>query len=293
MHGAMHNDIVTVRLFQRSTRRGRAGEVTRVVQRANDHIVGRFEKQGRLGIVTPTDRRIHGDILVGTRRSAERRPGDIVVRPHHALRRCRARHGRARSRRCSARRPTRVSTSRSSSASTDCARAFPPEVEEAAARRSPTTCRPSAETGREDLRELLTVTIDPVDARDFDDAISLERHDAGWRLRVHIADVCDYVAWADAIDDEAVGARDLRLPRRPRPADAARASFQRHLLAQPRRRPLHDDGGARPGQDRRSLKRTVSTRVSSAATTVSTTSRSTGWLDARQRGSGRRDASGC
>ena len=48
------------------------------------------------------------------------------------------------------------------------------------------------------------ITIDPVDARDFDDAISLERTpDGGYKLGVHIADVSHYVAWDGHIDLEA------------------------------------------------------------------------------------------
>lgn len=61
---------------------------------------------------------------------------------------------------------------------------------------------------RKDLTDLLTITIDPFDARDFDDAISLEREetDGGgirWRLWVHIADVSHFVHPGGAIDVEA------------------------------------------------------------------------------------------
>jgi ribonuclease R len=57
--------------------------------------------------------------------------------------------------------------------------------------------------GREDLTKLLTITIDPFDARDFDDAISLQREDGRWRLWVHIADVSHFVPVGGALDEEA------------------------------------------------------------------------------------------
>ncbi len=58
--------------------------------------------------------------------------------------------------------------------------------------------------GRLDLRDTTTiVTIDPTTSRDFDDAISLERHKGGWRLGVHIADVSHYVRPETALDREA------------------------------------------------------------------------------------------
>ncbi len=58
--------------------------------------------------------------------------------------------------------------------------------------------------GRNDLTDLVTITIDPVDARDFDDAVSLEINDKGhWWLGVHIADVSHFVRPDTALDREA------------------------------------------------------------------------------------------
>ncbi|MEQ1827842.1 MAG: VacB/RNase II family 3'-5' exoribonuclease [Pirellula sp.] len=58
--------------------------------------------------------------------------------------------------------------------------------------------------GRTDLRSVPTLTIDPVDARDFDDAISLSKNEKGnWELQVHIADVAHFVPIGSALDDEA------------------------------------------------------------------------------------------
>ncbi len=57
--------------------------------------------------------------------------------------------------------------------------------------------------GRRDLTEQLTLTIDPHDARDFDDAISLRHQEGRWTLWVHIADVTSFVPPGSALDNEA------------------------------------------------------------------------------------------
>lgn len=69
--------------------------------------------------------------------------------------------------------------------------AYPPEVP------------PVATRGREDCRNTLVITIDPDDARDFDDAINVVATPHGWQLTVHIADVSHYVRPATALDHEA------------------------------------------------------------------------------------------
>jgi len=57
--------------------------------------------------------------------------------------------------------------------------------------------------GREDLREQPVLTIDPDDAKDYDDAIHVERKGSGWLLTVHIADVAHYVKRGSALDKDA------------------------------------------------------------------------------------------
>lgn len=61
----------------------------------------------------------------------------------------------------------------------------------------------AALAGRKDLRELFIFTIDPATAKDFDDALSLERVRGKWRLGVHIADVSAFVPTGSALDREA------------------------------------------------------------------------------------------
>jgi ribonuclease R len=79
---------------------------------------------------------------------------------------------------------------------------FPKAVIDEADRIPPTVSEEMTE-GREDLRGKFIVTIDPDDARDFDDAIDVEKTENGWRLGVHIADVAAYIAPGSALDREA------------------------------------------------------------------------------------------
>jgi ribonuclease R len=80
---------------------------------------------------------------------------------------------------------------------------FPPEVLEAA-ERLPADPGPKDWKGREDLRDRIVITIDGESARDFDDAVSIERLSNGlFRLGVHIADVAHYVEEGGVLDQEA------------------------------------------------------------------------------------------
>ncbi len=78
-------------------------------------------------------------------------------------------------------------------------RSFPRKAEAEAADSDPA----ADEAARVDLRDLATFTIDPDDAKDFDDAVSAERHDGYVRLWVHIADVSAHVRPGGPIDREA------------------------------------------------------------------------------------------
>lgn len=74
----------------------------------------------------------------------------------------------------------------------------------AEAAKVPHELRPEDYENRCDLRERLTFTIDPDTARDFDDAVSIEKTTDGWILSVHIADVAHFVPKGSLIDEEAL-----------------------------------------------------------------------------------------
>ena len=80
---------------------------------------------------------------------------------------------------------------------------YPKAVEEAA-EKIDATITPEEIARREDFRDVFTCTIDPKDAKDFDDALSIRKLDNGlWEVGVHIADVSHYVKEGSIIDKEA------------------------------------------------------------------------------------------
>ena len=81
---------------------------------------------------------------------------------------------------------------------------YPKAVEEAAEKISAEITKQD-EAEREDFRDVFTCTIDPHDAKDFDDALSVKRLDKGlWQVGVHIADVSHYITEGSIIDKEAM-----------------------------------------------------------------------------------------
>ena len=202
MAGAMHRDVVGVRLTASRGRQGRSGVVAKVIERANETVVGRYERHGRLGIVVPSDPRIRTEVFVPSRDGAGAEDGDIVVARLTAY-------------------PSRRNAAQGVVEEVLGAEGEPGLEIEVIIRQHGLRTEFSAEVhaeaaaerldidgalkagGRADLREIFTVTIDPADARDFDDAISIQRIDGRLRLGVHIADVSHYVAWDSAIDREA------------------------------------------------------------------------------------------
>lgn len=202
--GAMHGDTVAVRIEQKAHRMGRSGEVVQVIERSLTRVVGRFERHGALGIVVPTDARIVGDLFVDLKAKVgpTPQPNDIVV----------ARITRYATQRDAMQGVIEEVLGPADAPGVDIEivirehglhTEFPPEVDTEAEELVQGIDAELA-AGRRDIRDLFTVTIDPADAKDFDDAISLERIDGRWRLWVHIADVSHYVPWGSAIDNEAV-----------------------------------------------------------------------------------------
>jgi ribonuclease R len=153
-----------------------------------------IEKRGRFLVGIPFFPRHGGDRhrSIALDRHRDARPGQLVV--------LRSGSGRAKIERVLGRPDVARDVIEALMVDRGLARRFPPGVERAAKEASE-----SVRAGdREDLRGLPTFTIDPVTAKDFDDAISAEELAPGrWRIWVHIADVSAYVKPGSQIDREA------------------------------------------------------------------------------------------
>lgn len=203
MESAMHGDRVVVRLEGVRKFGRREARVVRVLERRTERVVGRFERDRRYCWVVPSNPRILTDILIPVAERGEARHGQLVTAE---ITRYPA-GGRSPEGRIA-----RI-LGWGDEAGVDIEAiiegfqlpvAFPPDVL-AEAKRIPREVPEDVLKGREDLRGLPTVTIDGETARDFDDAVSVKKHDDGRiRLWVHIADVSHYVKESSPLDGEAL-----------------------------------------------------------------------------------------
>lgn len=202
MHGALNGDAVWVRRTDTKSRTGKdEAEVMLIATRANATIVGTYESGASGGYVVPDEQRISMDAFIPADLTKNARPGDKVVIEVTDF---------PDGRRPMAARITEV-LGASGTAGTDMVSIirrldlpdkFPKNVlKQAKALNRPVSDDVAAV--REDMRGKLIFTIDGADARDFDDAVSLEPVGDNWLLGVHIADVSAYVAEGTPLDDEA------------------------------------------------------------------------------------------
>lgn len=196
LHGAMHGDTVLVRCVK-----GTEAEVHAIVKRANDVLVGTLELDGGENYVVPDERRIFVDIHIpGGQLQGAKDNDKVVVRIVKYQRDGRNPIGRVIEVLGQKGDPEADFLSILRVHHLD--EHFPQNVLSEAGREPDHVCDADI-IGREDLRAVNTFTIDGADARDFDDAVSIERLNGGYRLGVHIADVSHYVRKGSALDVEA------------------------------------------------------------------------------------------
>ncbi len=213
--GALTGDRVRATIGK-GGRRGVSGRIVEVIQRGATHFVGTLDRKGSTWVVHPDGKSLTDPIITRDPGAKNAKPGDkVVVELTVFPGEGRKLEGVITELLGEAGRPD-VET-------LGIMRAFglkekfeDPVVNEARdAARDYDNNVSAYMQGRLDLSDTFTLTIDPPDARDFDDAITVQRTDKGWRLGVHIADVATFVRPGAELDSEAYDrGNSVYLPRR-------------------------------------------------------------------------------
>lgn len=204
LNGAMHNDRVIARLTAGELGAKKSeGEVVKILKRANERVVGTFENGKGFGFVVPDDPRIYQDVFISKSDFNGAKDGYKVVVEITQWPEAR-------------RNPEGVVVEvlgHKNDVGTDIIsiirghnlpEEFPSEVE-AQAEKIPEFVTEEDIAKRRDLRGKVIVTIDGEDAKDLDDAVSLEiLQNGNYLLGVHIADVTQYVFENSHLDKEAL-----------------------------------------------------------------------------------------
>jgi ribonuclease R len=202
MAGAMHRDRVAVEIWSQEPGKLAEGRVVKILARARQRIVGTFHEGRKVHFVTPDEIKMSRDIAVDEELRNGAKDGQKVV---------------VEVVRSDDRRPTEGRVAEvlgfpnekgvdvlSVLVEHDLPARFPAAVEREV--EAVPAAIPEAEIRRRlDLRDEFVFTIDPDDAKDFDDAVSLEKLPNGrWKLGVHIADVSHFVTPGTPVDREAL-----------------------------------------------------------------------------------------
>jgi ribonuclease R len=205
MNGAMHGDRVIVRPMKvLEDVKSPEGKVIRIIERANQYVIGTFQKSKHFGFVVPDDKRIAFDIFVPKEefnKAQENNKVSVKItewpdqrkNPEGTIVEVIGDIGDTKTHIDAALLAKKVRQS------------FPEDVIKEAKRVSQEGIHELEEKRRKDLRELPIITIDGSDAKDLDDAVYAEKlNDNEYKLSVHIADVTHYVKEDRKLDKEAL-----------------------------------------------------------------------------------------
>lgn len=203
LNTALNQDLVEVQLFGVSRGKNKEGRVVQILSRARSTFVGTYHKSEYYGFVVPDDPRVYRDFYIHEKKSLSAQNGQKVVvelekwdtsqlNPEGNIIEILGYPG-----------DPGVDVS-SVAIGHGLQLGFNKKVAEEA-RKMRLLITPEEVSRRLDLRNERTFTIDPVDAKDFDDAVSLEKLENGhYRLGVHIADVSFFVKEGTPLDKEAL-----------------------------------------------------------------------------------------
>ncbi|MDY6800765.1 MAG: ribonuclease R [Bacteroidota bacterium] len=202
LNHALNGDIVKVHLFAKQRGRKPEGEVVEIIKRANEHIVGVIEISKNFAFLVSPSRQMPYDIFIPINKIMDAQDGDkVVVRitgwpakhknPFGEVVDVLGQPG------------ANETEMHAILAEFGLPYDFEQNVEQEAEKILDKITKADYES-RRDFRDTPTFTIDPEDAKDYDDALSLQKLGNGhWQVGVHIADVTHYVTPGTVLDDEA------------------------------------------------------------------------------------------
>ena len=200
---ALDGDRVRVTMLARRAGHAREAEVTEILERANDTFVGQLQVERGYGFLVTESRSLATDIFIPKDKLKGGQNGDkavvqIVEWPSDS----KSPVGKVID--ILGKQGENNAEMHAILAQYGLPYTYPEKVEKAAEKLS-ADITPEEIAKREDYRNVTTFTIDPHDAKDFDDALSIREVQKGvWEVGVHIADVSHYVKEGDVIDKEAV-----------------------------------------------------------------------------------------
>ncbi|MGB5288992.1 MAG: ribonuclease R [Ignavibacteriaceae bacterium] len=202
INNAFHGDKVEVVLFAKQKGKNLEGQITKIIERKRKEIIGQLKKSKSFYFVTPDDPKIHRDIYVESNNLQDSKAGDKVaigniswedrmMNPVGEIVEVIGKEGTLHAEITSIAREFGIPISFDKKTIHE-AEGLSPEIGE------------EEITKRLDFRSKNVLTIDPIDAKDFDDALSIEKLGNGnYKVGVHIADVSYYVHTGSSIDKEA------------------------------------------------------------------------------------------
>ncbi|MDR2285601.1 MAG: ribonuclease R, partial [Sphingobacterium sp.] len=199
---ALHEDIVKVHVYERKKGRKREGEVVEILQRAKTDFTGTIDISQSYAFFLPDDRKMQHDIFIPLDKLNGAKNGEkVVVAIIEWPKNAKNPIGKVKS--VLGKKGENNTEMNAILADYGFPLHFPKEVDEAA-NAIPEEITREEIAKRKDFRDTLTFTIDPADAKDFDDAISFKILENGnYEIGVHIADVSHYVTPDSILDKEA------------------------------------------------------------------------------------------
>lgn len=201
LNNAHNNDRVKIEVIrEKAEGKNAEGRVTNIIERANEEVIGTYQKNKGFGFVIADDKSFGDDIYIEDKFSKKAKNKDKVVVEIINYPKKGKPEGRI----------TEIIGSKGDKnidvLSLIRAHNLPYEFSKETKKETlyiEDSVSSIELNGRKDLRDLFTVTIDGRDSKDFDDAISIEKNGENYDLYVHIADVAHYVKKGSAIDDDA------------------------------------------------------------------------------------------